>query len=439
MTVRRTITVVGGGVLGLALARQLRGHGASVRVLEAAAEIGGLAASHTVGALEWDRFYHVILESDMRTRDFVAAAGHASALQWSTTRTGFYVDGRFLSLSNSLEFLRFPPLSYLAKGRLAWTILRAAQVRDFTALEHERVEPWLRRHSGDATFERLWRPLLRAKLGDRYHDTSAAFIGATIARMFAARRAGLQQERFGWLPGGWSSVLRAQQSRLAADGTAVELNAPVAQICCHADGLRTSLRDGRTFESDAVIVTASCRHIEAMCPQLTAAERERLRRVEYLGVICVSVELDAPLGPYYVTNITDESLPFTAVIEMSALASAASLEGRGLVYLPRYVGPDDPLWRATDEEIVAQFLRALDTMYPGARTRVRATRVARARDVMALPTLEYSSRAKPPVPTSVPGLFIANSAQIGAGTLNINETLGVVDDAMRALALAGMY
>ena len=45
-------------------------------------------------------------------------------------------------------------------------------------------------------------PLLRAKLGDAYQAASAAFIWATIQRLYAARRSGLKKEMFGYVPGG---------------------------------------------------------------------------------------------------------------------------------------------------------------------------------------------------------------------------------------------
>jgi len=57
--------------------------------------------------------------------------------------------------------------------------------------------------------------------------------------------------------------------------------------------------------------------------------------------------------------------------------------------------------------------------------------VSRARHVFPVPVLDYSRRL-PPIRTSIPGLFVANSAHIVNGTLNVNETLGLAD---RALAL----
>ena len=72
-------------------------------------------------------------------------------------------------------------------------------------------------------------------------------------------------------------------------------------------------------------------------PELADAEHGRLQGVTYQGIVCASLLLKQPLAHYYVTNITDAWVPFTAVIEMSTL-HRRSLEfgGNSLVYLPQY-------------------------------------------------------------------------------------------------------
>jgi hypothetical protein len=72
-------------------------------------------------------------------------------------------------------------------------------------------------------------------------------------------------------------------------------------------------------------------------------------------------------------------------------------------------------------------------MYPNfSRDDVLAFRTARARCVMALPTLSYSERL-PPMQTSIPGVYAVNSAQILKGNLNVNETVQVAEDAIRTV------
>ena len=160
-----------------------------------------------------------------------------------------------------------------------------------------------------------------------------------------------------------------------------------------------------------------------LCPGLTARERALCEGVEYQGIICASLLTDAALTPYYITNIADATIPFTAVIEMSALVDRSEFAGKSLIYLPKYVSSDDPAFCMTDDEIEGTFLAALERMHPAfRRSSVRAFRVSRVPFVFPIPTLGYSERL-PPIKTTVEGLFMANSAHIVNGTLNVNETV----------------
>ena len=202
--------------------------GYRVTLIEAAAEIGGLAGSQSIGGYTWDRYYHVILQSDQHLQALLQEIGLGDSLRWGTTRTGFYTGGRLHSMSDSLEFVRFPALSLIDKARLAFTILYASRLRDWRPLERIPVVDWLRRLSGKRTVERIWLPLLKAKLGENYRITSASFIWATIARMYAARRSGLKREMFGYVEGGYSRVLARfrEDSRPAASRSSAAGRSP---------------------------------------------------------------------------------------------------------------------------------------------------------------------------------------------------------------------
>jgi protoporphyrinogen oxidase len=434
-TAREHWGILGGGLLGMTLAHRLSEQGKAVTLCEAAPELGGLASAWQLGDIVWDRHYHVILLSDLKLRALLSELDLEQEIEWVETRTGFYTDGQLYSMSNTLEFLRFPPLGLLDKLRLGATIFYASRIKNWKRLEKISVGDWLGRWSGSHTFEKIWLPLLRAKLGDNHSKASAAFIWAIISRMYAARRTGLKKEMFGYVRGGYARILERFAEKLAEEQVSIRLGHTASQVQQLPDGRHlVEFANGRRETFDRVVLTMAAPLAARLCPTLLAKERDILTGVSYQGILCASVLLKHPLSPYYVTNITEPWVPFTAVIEMTALVERKHFGGNSLVFLPKYVTPDDPLFSTSDEEIQDRFLAALARMYPSfQRSDVLAFRVSRVKYVLAISTLNYSEQV-PAMETSIPGLYLVNSAQIVNGTLNVNETVQLAEKAAEAFA-----
>jgi protoporphyrinogen oxidase len=462
----KSIAILGSGFLGLTLALRLAESGNQVTVFESAAEIGGLASAWQIGDVVWDKHYHVTLLSDTYTRKIVAELGLENEFKWVETKTGFYTDGELVSMSNAVEFLKFPPLDLIGKLRLGATIFYASRVKDWKNLEKIPVEQWLTKLSGRRTFEKMWKPLLKAKLGEAYRETSAAFIWATIQRLYAARNSGLKKEMFGYVSGGYARVLQRFGEVLREKGVRVRLNTKVEKIektegdkikvfaaesTRGADAFREKIKinsfqnlsevsvlsvspaaNSAASEFDSVILTCPASVAAKICPQFSDTEKAKLENVKYQGIVCASVLMKTSLSDFYVTNITDET-PFTGIIEMSALVDKAEFGGNALVYLPKYVAPTDELFEKSDAEIEETFLDALEKMYARFnRKDVLAFKVSRVRQVFPIPTLDYSKNL-PDSKTSLENVFVINSAHIVNGTLNVNETVQLAEKFFRQL------
>lgn len=429
---RRRWAVVGGGMLGLTLAHRLAQHGHAVTVFEAADRVGGLASAWTVGDVTWDRHYHVTLLSDTHLRGILAELSLDAEIDWVTTKTGLFADGALSPVSSSLDFAKLPMLGVADKARLAATILRASRTGNWRRLEQIPVTDWLQQWSGRRTYERFWLPLLRAKLGEAFRETSAAFIWATAQRLYAARRSGLKKEMFGYVPGGYARVLARFVEVLEQQDVELELGCRVREVAAASDGGVTVDVPGREKTPfDEVVVTVNPGLAARMCAGLASRERALLEGVRYQGIVCASVLLDRPLAGYYLTYITDDT-PITGIVEMSAMVDRRHFGGKTLVYLPKYVAPEDPLFSEPDEAIAASFLPALRTVYPDVGNAVSAFKVSRVREVFPIPTIGYSTRL-PPATTSVPGLHLVSSANIVNGTLNVNETVELAERSARRL------
>lgn len=424
--VRKRWLVIGGGVMGLKVAEDLVERGQEVVIAEAADSFGGLTSAWKLGDVTWDRFYHVTLLSDSVLRAQLEKLGLEREIRWVETKTGFYAGGELLSMSNTMEFLRFPPLNLFERLRLGGTIFLASKIRDFRSMERQSVETWLRRWSGKGAFEKVWLPLLQAKLGDAYQQTSAAFIWAHTQRMYKARRSGAKKEMFGYVPGGYARIVDVWTKSLVSRGVTLLPGHPVREVkrAVAGEGLDVDYGDGRSDRFDCVVSTIASPLIAKQCPELTDDESSKLADIKYLGVVCASMLLKKPISEYYVTNITDDWVPLTGIIEMSTIVnSEQELGGNHLVYLPKYMIDSHEGLQESDEDYRERCLETLEKMYSHfSREDVLQFRVARARYVAALSTIDYSTRL-PPVVTSVPGFYALNSAHILEGNLNVNETL----------------
>ena len=408
--------------MGLALAERLGSTGHRATVYERAEQPGGLATWHDFGPFTWDRFYHVILPSDTALVDFVRRIGLGEKLRWRATRTGFYVDRTTHSLSSGLDFLKFPLLGPVSKARLAATILYCSRIRDWRPLERMTVEEFLVRHSGRATFEKFWKPLLLAKLGENYRRVSAVFIWTYVKRLFSARDAAAQKESLGYVSGGYRAVFARLLERIRASGGELRLGVDVGSVRPRPGGGVEVAAAGATEAYDKVIFTGPVNVLRAVAdPALVQVPAQG--DVEYLGVLCMALLTRRPFCPYYVLNIADERVPFTGIIGMSSLVDTAETAGLHLTYLPKYVLSDDESLRRPDAEVVAEFMAGFRRMFPDfPESEIAGVHLNRAVKVQPLQVIGYSGLVQPPR-TRNRDFYVVNTAQFASNTLNTNEVI----------------
>jgi len=424
------VAIVGGGILGMTAALRIAEKGYQVQLFDAAPEIGGLTRAWKIDNVTWDKFYHVILLSDTYTRKILSEIGLENEINWVETKTGFYSGGKLYSMSNLMEFFKFPPINLIDKFRLGFTIFAASRIKNWKKLEQIPVEKWLTRFSGKRTFNKIWLPLLKAKLGESYKETAASFIWATIQRMYAARRTGLKKEMFGYVEGGYDIILDAFERRLQDKNITIHKGYKAEVVQKDEDSISIKFENKEKLVFDKVVMTTPSPIITKTVVGLSEREISKFNSTEYLGVVCTSLLLKNPISPYYVTNITDDIAPFTGIIEMSALVDKSNYNGYSLIYLPKYVKASDSFYAQTDVEIEKNFIDTLKRMYPQINDdEVIASKTARTPFVFALPKIGYSESLSP-MKTSIPGLFCINSSYITNATLNVNDTIKLAEESV---------
>jgi protoporphyrinogen oxidase len=408
-----TVAVLGGGIMGLSLGYYLSQQGVPVEIFEASPVLGGLAGPLMLDdGTAVDRFYHAILSSDSHLIQLFYELGIADQFRTRETKMGFYHRGQVYSMNNLIDFLRFPPLGWVDRFRLGLTIFYAQTVRDWHALEGVGVENWLLRLSGRRTYENIWRPMLKAKFDGGFDKTPATYIWSRLVRMTSTRKGANQKEMAGHLIGGYATLMRAMAASIEAAGGRIHLRCPVQEIVIEHGRARGLRLQGQEQSFDQIVGTMQAPVFRRLIPGAGSDYLSFLGQTDYLGIICPLLVLDRPLTGYWTLNITDDRVPFTAVVETTAYIDPQYVGGHHLVYLPKYTASGSDWQTKTDDEIRTIWLKSLTTMFPDFDPNsILYFLVHRERYVEPIHLLN-STHLIPTVTTPIENLFLVTTAQI---------------------------
>ena len=426
-----SIGIVGGGIGGIAAAIRLAKSGRfSITIFEKEEEIGGLSSTYRWQDLTCDRFYHIILPTDSCLLQFIRDLGLESSLFWATTRSGFYGNGRLVSLSSTRDFLRFPFMSLWQKLRLGIGILYASRIQTPHKLDLMSARTWLTRLFGVGTYEEIWEPLLRSKFGDASDRVSAFLVWATIKRLYGTRSSVEKKEVMGHVQGGYKAIFDAARKNLHFSGAVILSGTKIEKVATDRRNRKILITSTSSrYEFDRLLITSPCDEVL----RIIEDDKEnpywqRLARIEYLGVICLFLVLKRRLSPYYIINLLDPALPFTGIIESTNVISPGSFGGRYLVYLPKYVTTDDPFVRISDREIRSRFLEKLNQVFPDLNENdILHERIFREKYVQPVPKIGFLGK-RVGFRTPMPGVYLMNSSMISDSTLNNNAMVSLAGE-----------
>lgn len=427
MTIRPSVGIVGAGILGLTAAYRLAQAGVDVTVFEGSSTLGGLVGSFDLGGRRADRFYHVVLPTDLRVRGLADELGVGDRYYARPTEVGFYDDGRLFSMSSLREFMTFPLLPLQDRLRLATFVARCQRMSDSERLDEEPLDRWLQRLCGRRVVERLWRPLLDSKFDGRFDDLPATYLWSRTRRMSATRdRRG--RELMGTFAGGYETLVDALTRRLREQGVRLCVNAPVQKLLGGPNGIHGLRVGDEALRFDTVLCTLPPAPAARLAPDSVTLPASHCR---YLGVVCVVLRTTRSVSPYYTLNITDRRIPLTTVVETTHVTDPEEVGGH-LVYATKYVDPAHPDLTRPEQEVVADYIGHVRTMFPSfSPDDVDAVSLQRARAVEPVHPLGGGRLIPSMFP--LPGLALASTAHVYPELVNGQAVIGVADRAAEGI------
>lgn len=428
------IGIIGGGLMGMALAYRISELNATVTVFERDSQLGGLSTHYNYDNFIWDKFYHVIVPTDGSLINLITDIGLEESLNWSRSYTGYYVNKSFYSLNSPKEFLLFPLLNIWDKVRLVFTIFYGGRISNWKKLEEVTVKDWLIRMGGKKNFNKFWEPLLLAKLGENYKRVSAVFIWTYIRRLFKAREHPVEKDFMGYVSGGYKTVFDRLDQLLTENNSSVHLNTTIKSIePLKGGGIEVQYKD-RVEYFDKVIFTAPLNVLEQVTsPELCEIVKNDTS-IEYLGVVCLALVTKTPLTPFYVLNMGDVNSPFTGVIGISSLVDPDQTAGDYITFFPKYIPADHNYWNMPDEAIEEIFMAGVRELYPEFNDEdLVSAHINRAFKVQPLQVLNYS-KIIPRIKTNHPDFFVLNTSQFVKDSVNNNFVVTHVNSFMKKFA-----
>lgn len=401
------VAVIGGGLTGLTAAYALGQAGHSVELFEAAAELGGQARTFALRGTRLEAFDHHLCPGDRDVLDLAAELGLRDWVAWSPPRTGLLYQGRIYPLDTARDLRRLRPLRPWNRLRLGLVRLFLLRYEGWPALEGYTALEWLRRWTGRPACEIVWRALLRGEFGDAFEEVSLASFWGRLRRQ-------QRGERLGYPPGSFQTLIDALARAIAAQGGRIYTGARVRML--QQEGWRVRhlyvREDWRPGPFDVVVATVPSPVIRQLAPFFSREYGSLLRAARYQTALGLVLQLKRPLFSAYRLFIGSPPCPFAQAVEHTNLAAPEVYGGRHLLYLTSFLAPDHDHLALSPEELLRTYLPGLQRINP-AFDLDWIEECWRFADAAAQPVapLDYSVLL-PPHRTSVPNLFLANSAQL---------------------------
>jgi protoporphyrinogen oxidase len=407
------VVVLGGGPAGLAAAHALTGTGAEVTVVEAAPQLGGLAASHEVGRHRADLGPHRLHEAaSPRVRALYAELG---ALSRRRRRGRLHLGGR--EITYPLSPWRTPrELGLLRALRFAAGALSAA-VRAASPTYAGTV----RRRVGAPLYAALYGPAARkvwGRDGDELDGAQAA------ARVGARSPAAVLSRLFGsGEPGGFlyratgvnGDIYRAWGAQLASRGADILLGTRAVAVAHDGRVVRSvRLSSGAELPCERVVSTLALPRLTALLtPPIDLGEGELSMRSVIVLYVVVRRRRFSDVDVHY---FPDDNVPFARLTEQRAFGvDPGAPDDETVLSLDFYDDAAGPLVRAGAAELLELALPTLRSLGLGRDEIVEIDRVVapEAYPVMHLGFAETRARALDAcaaiaglLPTGRGGLFL---------------------------------
>ena len=359
------VVIVGAGFTGLTAGYALSKQGKKVHIVDVDDAPGGLAGTFDFDdGIKVEKFYHHWFNNDVYVTELVKELGLEGDVILLPTNTGMYFNGRFWKLSTPLDLLKFKALSFVDRIRLGLLVFKVRKIKDWKSIEHLSIREWLEPLCGKSVYKIVWEPLIKAKFSLFAEAVNAVWMWKKLV-LRGSTRNGKGGEELAYFKGGFGRLAEKLVKAIEGNGGQVSLSHRVVGVETSGAHITKVITDKLPIEGDTFLFTPSLPIIADFVEgHVDSKWISSLRRVKYLGNMCLVLRLKESLSGTYWLNVNDPGFPFVGVIEHTNFDTPENYKGSHIAYLSRYLAKEDEVWGYSDEEYFDFAVKHLKRMFP---------------------------------------------------------------------------
>lgn len=360
------VVIVGAGFTGLTAGLELSRAGRKVLIVESDSHAGGLAGTFQFrDGVTIEKFYHHWFNNDEYVPKLVKELGLENDIVTMPSRTGMYFNGKMWRLSTPLDLLRFSPLSLFDRIRLGLLVFKVRKIKDWRQIEHLTIREWLEPLCGKTVYRVVWEPLIDSKFSVFADAVNAVWFWKKLV-LRGSTRDKKGGEQLAYFRGGFGRLAKAMADEIVKLGGEVRYNTRATGVrAANGEIEALELCDAQEVRGRQYLFTPALPVIANLFDGVAESKWiDSLRRVNYLGNMCLVLEMDRSLSDTYWLNVNDPGFPFVGVIEHTNFDAPANYGGNHIVFLSRYIATADPVWQYGDEQYLEYALEYLRRMFP---------------------------------------------------------------------------
>lgn len=430
------LTIIGGGMTGLAAAYLAAKQGKDVTIIEGNSQIGGLLNTFEINGGRLEHYYHHFFTQDAELHWLMKELGIEDKIFYKKTTMGVFRENKIYDFNGPLDLLKFKPVGLLDKIRFGLTSLYLGKVANWTQNEGVSTLEWFYKWAGKRMTDALWKPMLDIKFGPYASQVPLAWMIGRLAQRLNSRKGG--DERLAYIEGSWKTLLDTIVAKLKQMGVAILTNEPLEELIIEDNTLKGVRTSKQRIDGGQFLVTI---------PSIYATKLKGLENtpslqkhglggeVEYFGAVCTILELKYSISPIYWMNVADEGFPFGGIIEHTNFIPKENFGGSHVVYLSRYFAMSEALASMSEEEIKATMIPPLKRINPAfSEEWIKNVHVFKTNTAATVCDLNFSERV-PACKTEVEHLFLANMTHIYPDERSTNNAIRVAAEACKLMGI----